>query len=132
MNYKVNYSYIELGVVNNDTDDPLYITIIPTTYSNAIGVANAHSVASQPYAKTITVANQAGQAKISNGMASKLMFGVRNLDSVNFSAAYTSNPATMWYWHCIIWNNSGNALNVELNMKTKYFTEWTGQTYLDQ
>lgn len=132
LNYKVSYSTCEVTAVNNDTDDPIYITIVPTTYSNAIGVANAYSVASQPYAKTITVANQAGQAKIHNAMSSKTMFGVKNLDSVNFQAAYNANPATMWYWHIVIWNNSTNALNVELNMKCKFFTELSGHSYLDQ
>jgi len=132
LNYKVNSSYCDLTVINNDTDDPVHVVILPTTYSAQVGVANKNSAGSQAYAKMMTVANQAGQAKLSSFMSSKEMFGVKNLDSVNFSALCTANPATMWYWHIIIWNNSGNALNCETHMKVKYYTELSGHSYLDQ
>jgi len=130
--YKVSGCAVELSIVNNDTDDPVNVCIIPNNFSASYAVANINSIIAMPYAKNIIVANQAGAGRISHYMASKVMFDVANLDSVNFSAATDANPGTIWYFHICIFNHSGNALNVETKFRARYYTEFSELTAFNQ
>jgi len=130
--YKVVGCSIEVTGVNNDTDDPVHIVIIPNLFSASYAVANSNSILAMPYARSITIANQAGAGTVSNYMSSKVMFCVRDLDSVNFSSDVTTNPGTIWYWHVCMFNKSGNALNLEARLKCRFYTQMSELTAFNQ
>jgi len=120
--YKVLGCRVSATVVNLDTDDPVTIVLVPNTFDSSYAVANKLSMEGQPYARGIVVANQAGAGSISSYMSTKVMHGVTNLDSVNFGAEVTTNPATNWYWHLVAYNLSGNALNCEVKLHAIFYT----------
>jgi len=130
--YKVTGCAIEVTAVNNDSDDPIHVVLIPNCFSASYAIANSNAILGMPYSKQVTVANQAGAGSVSNFMSSKVILCVTNLDSVNHSADVTTNPGTLWYWHVCIFNKSGNALNVELKLKMKYYTSFSELTAYNQ
>lgn len=130
--YKVTASSIEVTGVNNDSDDPLHIVIIPTTYSASFAIGSMTACLSYPYSRHVMITNQAGQGSVSNYMRTAVIEGVKDLDSVNYQAMYNANPTTMWYWHVVIFNRQGNANAAELRLHMKYWVEWTGHPVFAQ
>lgn len=103
--YHVLGSGIKVTVVNNDTDDPVTVTVYPTETTASYTAANGNSVMSIPNSKTITVANQQGQGQIYHYASTRKVFGLKAVNDVGFQAAFGSDPTHIWYWHIVINNH---------------------------
>lgn len=124
--FKVYYSRCEVDVVNRDTNDPVYVTIIPNGFSNAYSIANRDAVMSQPYARTEIVVPESGVSSVTNEMTTKKIKGVRNLDDEAFKGIGAAVPTNLWYWHIVIANNTGDqALDVEYRVRITYLVDWS-------
>lgn len=124
--YKVYASTIFIEAINNDTDDPLRVTVVPTTDNNVPAVANKEAIPGLAGCREMTVVNQAGRGVISNYARTADVHGVKDIDDVSFQAGVGANPATVWYWTVSIWNESGNTLSAYMRVKVVYDVVFTG------
>lgn len=108
--YCVLSASLAIEYVNNDTDDPVWIAVLPSRELAPLAGANKEYILSQPRCKYALVTNQAGAGNAVNFQITKDMFGFTTTDDVNLSAAYNADPASLWYFHTYIFNRSGNAL----------------------
>lgn len=118
--YKVTYCKVFCTVVNNDSDDPVTLAIVPDTSTTAY---TTEAPFSAPCAKTQVVTNQVGKEVVFNEMSTKRMFGPEYNDSTA-CAAVGANPTNVWYWHIYLKNESTNALNLQLKVDIMYYTTW--------
>lgn len=126
LNYKVLSSQVTVTVVNNSDADPVNVSIIPSRFSASFDVGNKDGIMVHPRAKKCTVSKLSGGKTISHSASSCSMFNVSDLDSVNFSSEFTTNPASCWYWHVVTWNNAGNASDCEMLLSISYLTDISG------
>lgn len=119
--YRVYKSVMKFTVVNNDTDDPVHICIVPQKTSTALTLANKESVPSQPGCVYDIVTNQAGKGTVTCYTIPSLVAGI-NRDADTLSATLANNPATETYFIIYIFNESGNALNCQGDISISYHT----------
>lgn len=130
--YKVLASSIRVTVTNNDDDDPVNCAIVPAVFPDSFAAANQDGLLVHPLAKHMSVSKLSGGKTLQHMMMSHKMFNVSNLDSVNFSALFTANPATIWYWHVVTWNNAGTASDCEMLVSVTYDVECFGLKAFEQ
>jgi hypothetical protein len=123
--YKVISSRITVTISNTDATNPTICIIIPATFSVSFGVASVDAQSSYPRARHMLVSSADGSKSLRSSMQSRIMFDVKDLDSVNFRSVYNTNPATQWFWHVITSNNAGVASTCEMLVHVDYFVEWS-------
>lgn len=126
--FKVPYSKIEVDCINKDSDDPLYLSIVPNGFSAAYAVGNKDAVMSQPYVRTCIVTPESAVEAVTNQMLTTKIKGVRNLDDEGFKGGAATAPTHLWYWHIVLSNNSAQALNAEIRIRVTYFVDWSELT----
>lgn len=130
--YKIYSSTIQVTVVNNDSDDPIHISLIPNAISASYVVGDVNDIPAQPYCRDMIVTNQVGEGKLIHYAKTRALFSVRNIDDVAFDGTTTGNPTNQWYWHMVVSNRSTNALACEINIKISYKVTWYGLKALTQ
>jgi len=130
--YKVHASTVKVTIVNNDDDDPVNVAVVPTGFSNSFSAANQDGVTVHPLAKNMVVSKLSGGKTLVHTAKSTKLFGVRDLDSVNFRSEMTTNPATAWYWHVVTYNNAGSASDCEMRVEVIYDVEYTSPAAFTQ
>lgn len=118
--YKVLASKIFIEVVNNDTDDALYVVVMPSKSPDMVGVANKQAVFGLPGAKNMTISSQSGGGVITAYARTTDVCNFKFCDDVNFTAALGADPGTLWYWHIYIFNLDGAAMAAEIRYKVVY------------
>jgi hypothetical protein len=124
-NYKVTASSAELTVVNNDTDDPVFMCLTPSTTATAFTIGDIEPIISRPRVKWTIAAQVQGSKKITHASTTKSLFDVKDLDEDTYGATVGANPTSAWYWHLTLFNKSGNALNCVWAMKIRYTVRWS-------
>jgi len=124
--YKVHGSAIRVRAVNNDTDDPVDITIFPSKVSGAYAQANANAVRGYPLAKFIVVSNQHGHGEINHYAKTGDVMGHKDIDDEGFVGDGSHDPTHMWYWHVCIHNHTADhALNLQLWLEVDFKAEFS-------
>jgi hypothetical protein len=124
---KVLASTAEVSV-STQANSPIIVTLTATRdgMNSAFSSAKAEAIPALPYSKTMRLCKTDGVKTLRNSVDIAQMFGVRDLDSVNFQTAVGSSPATVGYWHLTITDMSAAALNCYWTLKIKYRTLYTG------
>lgn len=111
---------------------PFYMTMYPSRSIAPVTVADAVGL---PYAKMTTgsgVSGGRGQATLSSYMRTKKFVG-RTVADVDYTAAVTSAPTRVWYWH-IRTQNADGATNInqawyyKMNFYVKF---WNRKVLID-
>lgn len=124
--YKVISSRIKVSFQNHDATIPLTVVVVPTVDANTIAIANYAHAPGQPYAKTgYSTSEKSGV--VSHAMSTKAVYNVRDLDSPNYTAANTANPANQWYWDIYLIGHAdgATALNADVQVEIDYYVECT-------
>lgn len=114
--YRVNSSAIRLTVVNLDTDDPVHLAIYPDSSINDNTLVGAFS---QPGVKTGIATAEQGHGFVSNFATTYRTLGPHSNDADSW-ASVGAVPTRGWYWHAVMKNYSGNALNLEYRVEILY------------
>lgn len=136
--YKVYSATLRVHAVNNDVDDPISVTVIPWEYSGSVAYTQNNAIRGMPLAKSMVVANQAGQNALTYSMRTATIKGVHNLDDAGFAADMTHDPSHEWYFHIIISNGkqtgptTGTALNTDMWLEVDYHVEFSNHYAMTQ
>lgn len=120
-NYEVKASRINCQMLDDSGAVIRQLIVYPSISSSATTIQS--TAREQPYAKhRFTTSSATSQiAFVSNYMTVKKLEG-RSTNSVNFSAAVDSNPATLRYWHCTVGSLTGIPLgSIFIDVKITYY-----------
>lgn len=130
MNYQVLGSSIKVRLVNESAVScgmVVYPSITSTLVTYDEGIGNV-------YSKNIVVGPLTGNniRGISNFIRTKKLIG-RSVDSVNYGASITTNPASPWYWN-IEGRNMDGVTNIDATLQVQlvyYVKFWNRATIVD-
>jgi len=129
--YRVYGSSVQVNIVNNDTDDPLHVAVMPNIDgANILAAAQQDNIQGLPSCKSMIVLNQTGQGQLYNSAKTKTLFGIKDIDDAGFGAAYNADPTHNWYWTLYLFNKSANALNCEVSITITFNAEWYGPNFV--
>jgi hypothetical protein len=119
--YKVLSSTITVTVTAKD-DNPVQLSIVPTTFVNGFSAAQQDGVMVHPKAKHKVISQYNGSKTLTNRMSTATIHSVRDIDDIGFQATLIADPTHLWYWHVVTWNNDGDAANCEVMVSIRYET----------
>jgi hypothetical protein len=126
--YFVDRSIVHVRLYNKSTTSPTMVTVVPwvsptitTTWKDILEQSKCRA------ATAMTV--YTGPADIQVEEKTQNMFGVVPYD-IQFRAAVTSNPSSMWYWHIGVYDPAGGGLtaNYTISVEILYHVKFSQRT----
>lgn len=128
--YRVSGSLIQVNfspLSSSGSNLPMVGVVVPRAEDESISSLNA--VCELPYAKMVNVsgntADSAQHWQVSNYMTTKKMFGIKDIEDLDYSSVVTSNPTAYWLWS--VYTDSSNEAStsiVAITVKITYYVKF--------